>query len=243
MIIKQSNVILFFMGEDAVEVIEKDLGLNSTEDPIPRDSWFKAFVRGNSLWPQFGEGMVSLTASAVVDDRPADWVDFFKSIPSLDQEAWNGAIMSAHHEQAGVKIKDLTHATRADTIIDPDRLRTLWASNVRGVGDFMLGFIRGNPPNKYFTAHFSDFDIHEIDGFFKNPTNTARIEKLTNNLKAIKAKLLSKEGYDASRAYKAEIATDIAVGDKQKLALTTREGRNTCMGLIQAGLKEAEIAR
>jgi hypothetical protein len=184
-----------------------------------KDTWFHAYMRGNSLFPQTNrEGIGMLVTGAIVNDPPIAWKGFFRSEVSDEQVGKMGKAMDGFHNQAEVRYSTKPVITKDTTLkqrimshmhgegkyqIKPERLQGLWKGSTEIVGQMVLGYI----DKKYYPMmELSGLDHGRVESFFTDPRLAEKASKF-KQIMTIGANAVSdEEGRKISNTYKAGVA-------------------------------------
>lgn len=154
---------------------------------VVKDSWFNAFVRGNSMWPQATFGIAILTTAAVLRDPPERWEDFSGTRLSTEQISKLGTAMTSHHRKADIPHALANSAKDGELPVQPSRLQEVW----KGLGVAAVTRTLGN----YLESPY-------IWSFLGNPQNDKDIQRLKKIIYATEEVLTSDEGKELAANYR-----------------------------------------
>lgn len=194
--------------------LETEEVLSKEKAPPVKDSWLKAYMVGNVLWPQMEIGIEIMVTDAVLKDRPENWDLFVKSELSSQQLKDLGKFATYAHRAHKVHAVTSEYAGHFDRLIPEDRLIALWDATRPLATIVVSNYILVSDGKRDFdfeslepAAHYQAI-VARVDEFLKNPANAKKIAQLQQIILEVKTLMESPTGRDLSIKHQEAMKND-----------------------------------
>lgn len=176
------------------------------EAGIPvRRSWFDAYTRSNSMWPQTFAAISFYTVHAVLNEPPVNAQEWLSSNFSQEQLEVLGKKMSAVHHTKNIHHATSPHSNGNDLLVQDWRLQQLWRHAKYVASKRILRAINNTPEQYKAGAFISQREYEKLDNFFVNSQTDERFNLMCNVANYAQELFSSPVGQSLSRSHRYHI--------------------------------------
>lgn len=155
------------------EGLKTEVQRQFTKYPV-KDSWFRAATAGNAFIPQTTYGLTITTLAAVLNDPPAEWIEFAKSRYTSEQKKTLGKIVSHVHMKYSVNQVTKPYMTEETEMLMDSEFQQVWQyQTLPPVTQALLSmrYKRAVDIGSYGADYQALKRINEVQEYFQDPVN------------------------------------------------------------------------